>query len=98
MVVLQQRDRLHRRRVGQAEEHQVGRVEELFPLLRVLALVLVDEQQLDVVPLPQALVNLEAGGALLAVDVDFRPHPFRASTNASMLAICCSTASLEGPP
>ena len=38
--------RLNGRRVRQAQEHDVGRIQELAALLGVLALVLVDEQQL----------------------------------------------------
>ena len=55
--------------VRQAQKHQVRFVEEFLPLRRVLALILVDEQQLNVRPGRQTIVNLEAGGALLAVNI-----------------------------
>ena len=69
--VFHQLYRLHGSLVRQAEEHQVGLVHQLFPLGGVLALVFVDEQESDVLPARQPVVDLEAGGALLAVDVDF---------------------------
>ena len=57
------------RRVRQAEKHNIRRVHELFPLLRVLALGLVDQQQVDVRPEGQPVVDLQARGALLAVNI-----------------------------
>ena len=63
--------RLHGGGVGQAEKDQVGLVKELFPLGSVLPLGLVDEEQLNILPLGQPVINLQAGGALFAVDVDF---------------------------
>lgn len=69
VLVFDERHRLHGGGVGQAQEHQIGRVQETFALGGVLALVRVNAQQLDVVPGSQALVDLQAGGALLAVNV-----------------------------
>ncbi len=45
--VLNEPHRLPGGGVGQAEKHQVGRVEVFFPLRRVLALGLADAQQFD---------------------------------------------------
>ena len=73
-IILDERDRLFRRRIRQAQERNVGCIEELAALLGVLALILIDEQQLDVVAAAEALVNLETGRALFAVDVNFRLH------------------------
>ena len=73
-VILDERNGLACRRIRQAQERNVGCVQELAALLSVLAPVLIDEQQLDVVAAAEALVNLEAGRTLFAVDVDFRLH------------------------
>ena len=50
--VLDQADRVPRRRVRQAEEYDVDCIEEPAALLGVLAFVLVDQQQLEVVRPP----------------------------------------------
>ena len=84
--------------IRQAEENQVGGVEALFPLRRVLALFLVDEQQLNVLPGGQAVVNLQAGGAFPAVDEYHRFHASRSWTKDFRLAIWTFTASGAGPP
>lgn len=68
--VLNKGDRLHSGSVGQAQKDQVGGVEELAPLLGVLPLVLVNEQQLQIVPAAQPFIDLQACGALLAVNID----------------------------
>ena len=73
-VVLDERNGLACRRIRQAQKRNVGCIEKLAALLDVLALVLVDEQQLDIVAATEALVNLETGRALFAVDVNFRLH------------------------
>ena len=104
VVVVDEGHRFHGGGVGQAEEDQVGRVEELLPLGGVLALVLVDQKKLDVLPGGQAVVYLQAGGALLAVDVYFRlVHMLlllylRWAVNSSIRLICFSTLSRAGPP
>ena len=104
VVVVDEGHRLHGGGVWQAEEDQVGRVEELLPLGGVLALVLVDQKKLDVLPGGQAVVYLQAGGALLAVDVYFRlVHMLlllylRWAVNSSIRLICFSTLSRAGPP
>ena len=72
--VVDQGDRLHRSGVRQAQEHQVSGVEQLLPLRRVFALVRVDGQQGDVLPIAQPLVDLQAGGTRLAVNVNGRFH------------------------
>ena len=68
--VLDQAHRLHGGGVGQAEEHQIGLVDQPLSLCQVFPLVGIDGEQFNIVPLRQPLVDLQAGGALLAVDVD----------------------------
>ena len=67
--VLRQRHRLHGGGVRQAEENQIGLVHQPLPLGSVLPLVLVDEKELNILPSRQPVINLQAGGALLAVDI-----------------------------
>ena len=62
--VLNQGHSLAGRGVGQAQKHQIRRVETLFALGGVLALLLVDEEKLDVLPGGQPVIDLQAGGAL----------------------------------
>ena len=91
--------RLRRGGVRQAEKYQIGLVDEPSALLQILAFILADAQQLDIVPAAQAFIDLQAGCALLTVDVDDRfSHHVRSLTNCSMASICRSTASLAGPP
>jgi hypothetical protein len=66
--VADQADRLARRVVRQAEDHQVGGVEQLGPGGGVLAAFGRDRQQLEVRAADQPLADLQAGGAGLAVD------------------------------
>ena len=66
--VRHQRDRLARRRVGQAQERDVGRVQQTCALGRVLAQLGRDAQHLDVVALREVFVDAQAGRAFLAVD------------------------------
>ena len=72
--VVDQGDRFHRSGVRQAQEHQVSGVEQLFPFRRILPLGWVDGQQGDVLPIAQPLVDLQAGGTRLAVNVNGRFH------------------------
>ena len=55
------------RGVGQAEEGDVGGIEEACALLRVLALVIGDAQQLDIGTAGQVVEQTEAGGAFLTI-------------------------------
>ena len=98
ILVVDEGHRLHRGGVGQAEKDQISRVEEPSPLLCVLPLGRVDEEELNVLPLSQTVINLESCGTLLAVDVYLGPAHALASTNSSMRAICFSTLSRAGPP
>ena len=66
---------LHRRLVRQAEEREVRRIEQLFPLACVLTLVLINHQQLDILPVRQTVVNLEASGPLFPINIyDWLTH------------------------
>ena len=65
-----QRRGLARRRIGQAEEGDVGGVEQARALGRVLAQLGRGAQHLDVAALGEVLVDAKAGGAFLAVDED----------------------------
>ena len=60
--------------VRQAQEHEVCRVHELFALLDVSVELVGDDKQFDVVSLPEAVIDLQARGARLTVDVDLRFH------------------------
>ena len=70
--VLNELQRLHCGGIGQAEKHQVGRVEVFFPLRRVLAPGLADAQQFEIGPPGEPLPELKASGTLPAVDKDLR--------------------------
>ena len=71
---LDEAHRLHGRRVRQAQKHDIHPVHQLFPLRRVLPLILVNEEKVDVAPGGKPVVDLKAGGALLAVDVYLWSH------------------------
>ena len=71
---LRQGHGLHSRRVRQAQKHDVRFRHQPFPFARVLPLRLVDQQQADVVPRRQPVIDLQAGGAVLSVDVDLWFH------------------------
>lgn len=67
------RDRLARGRIGQAQDGDIAGVDGLGTALRVFAGVGGKRQQFQVLPLDpaaQTLVDLQAGGALVAVDED----------------------------
>ncbi len=69
--VLHQGDGLPGGVLRQTQEDQVGGVQKLLSLLHVPALVRVDDEKLQVVPLGQQLVDLRAHYAALAVDENF---------------------------
>ena len=69
-----QRHALPRRIVGQAEDRDVGGVEELGARGRVLAALGRNRDDLDVVAAASRAPDLQAGGAVFAVDEDFRFH------------------------
>ena len=103
MVVFDQRDSFLRCGIRQAQEHDVRRIQKLSALLGILALVLVDEQQLYVVAFAETLVDLKAGRALLAVNINLRfAHNYSSSstsaTNFSILSIWRVTSCGAGPP
>ena len=103
MVVFDQRDGFLRCGIRQAQEHDVRRIQKLSALLGILALVLVDEQQLYVVAFAETLVDLKAGRALLAVNINLRfAHNYNSSstsaTNFSILSIWRVTSCGAGPP
>ena len=70
--IIHQLHRLHGGGIRQTKEHQVRLVHQLFSLSGILALLLVDEQELQVLPAGQTVVNLQAGSTLLAVDINYR--------------------------
>ena len=74
VIVFDQGDGLPCRRVGQAQEHDVGCIQEPAAFFGIFALIFVDQQQLEVVTRAQTLIDLQAGGAFLAVDVNFGTH------------------------
>ena len=67
--VLDHRHRFSRGGVGQAQEGHVGRVQQPRALGRVLALVRVDAEDVDVVTGGQHLADLQPGSAFLPVHV-----------------------------
>ena len=69
-----QRDGLAGRRIRQAQERHVGRIEQPRTLRRILALVRVDAQQLDVRAATEELVDLQAGRTFLAIHENFVCH------------------------
>ena len=72
--VLDQGDRLDRPRVRQTEKDDIRHVQEFLSLREIMALVLVDAQKGEIFPHPDALVNLKAGRAGLAIYIYFRTH------------------------
>ena len=63
---------LHGGGVRQAQKHDIRRIHQPRPLGVVLPLFLFDQQKLDVLPGGQAVANLEARGALPAVNIHSR--------------------------
>ncbi len=74
-VVLDQRHAFLRRIVGQAEDGDIGGVEEALALLLVLALLGRDRDELEVATGGEALADLQTRGTGFAVDEDLRDHP-----------------------
>ena len=74
VVVVDQRSRLARGDIRQAQERDVRRVDETTALFEVLALRFFDTQDLYVGALRQVFKNLQAGRAFLSVDKNFRAH------------------------
>ena len=72
--IFHQRHSFHGRGVRQAQENNIRRVHEFGALHAVFALILVNKQQLDILAAAQPPVNLQAGGAFLAVNINFRFH------------------------
>jgi hypothetical protein len=60
--------------IRQAQERDVGEVQQPGALGRILALVGIDAQQLDVAAPAQVLVDAQARRALLAIDKDGESH------------------------
>ena len=77
-----QRRGLARRSVRQAQEGDVGRIEQARALGAVLAALGVDAQHLDVAARGEHLVDAQARGAVLAVDEDLRCHGVPLAHNA----------------
>ena len=72
--VVDQRDRFLGRFVRQAQESHVGSIDQALALGQILALVGVDLEHFDIAALGEVFVDLQAGGAFLAVDKDFVGH------------------------
>ena len=80
--VIDEPHRLHCRRVRQAEKDDIRPVEVLLSLCKVFSLVIIYQQEIDVPPAGQAVVDLKAGGALPAVNIHIGFHASLASINA----------------
>ena len=72
--VADQRHALLRRVVGQAEDGDVGLAQEVGARGRILAALDRDRDDFDVVAAGKPRPDLQAGGAVFAVDEDFRFH------------------------
>ena len=72
--VVDQRDGLARGNVRQAQECDIGGIQEFGALGRILALVFGDAQELDIVALRQIVEQAKAGGAFLTVDENLECH------------------------
>ena len=72
--VADERGRFARGGVGQAEERDVGRIEQPRPLAGVLAQLRRGAQHFDIAAAREVLVNAKAGRAFLAVDENARRH------------------------
>ncbi len=104
-VALRQFHRFLRRRIGQAEENDVRGVDQAAPLIFVLPLIFIDQQKLNIVSGGKAVIDLQAGGAFLAVNINFRFHQglplFQSSrwaTKASIAWIWRLVSATAGPP
>ena len=88
-------------RIRQAEEGEVGGVDDLRPLVHILAPLGGNGQQLDLRACSQPVGNAQAGGAGGAINKNFHAHALSASHAASCLfarAIWFFTLASLGPP
>ena len=100
-VRAQQGQHLFGGRIRQAEEGKVGRIDDLCPLLHILAPIGGDGQQLDLRAGCQTVGNAQAGGTGRAINKYLYLHAFsssHASSRAVASAICFSTLAALGPP
>ena len=70
------RDGLLRGIVGQAEDGDIGAVQQVFAHGGVAALGFRNGQELDIRAAGHAAADLQARGAVFAIDEDFRFHDF----------------------
>ena len=93
-IAVHQVRRLNRRRIRQAEESHIRGVQDLFPGRPVLPQLRRQAQDLQFLPIGQALMNPQAGGAGAAVYKNLCHWFSSFLTNA----ICFSTEAAEVPP
>jgi len=74
IVAVEQRHGLARGGVRQAQDGDIGLTQEIGAGGRVLAVRLGDRQDVEVTALRQPRPDLQSGGAVFAVDEDFRCH------------------------
>ena len=86
--VADQRHAFLRRIVGQAEDGDVGLAQEIGACGRVLAALDRDRDDLDVVAAGKPRPDLQAGGAVFAVDEDLRFHASQNPANSVLYAAC----------
>ena len=87
--------------IRQAEEGEVGRVDDLRPLVHILAALCGNGKQLDLRALCQTVGNAQTGGAGRAINKNFHAHAFfssHASSCAFASAIWFFTLASLGPP
>ena len=100
-VRAQQGHDFFRSRIRQAEEGKVGRIDDLCPLVHILAPFGRDGQQLDLRAGCKTVGDAQAGGAGRAINKYLYLHAFsssHASSRAAASAICFSTLAALGPP
>ena len=95
-VIVTQRNRFPCRRIRQAQEYDIRCIDELFPFRCILALVLVNENQINIITGAKAFKNLQTRGSLFAVYVNNRLHgspPVSYVRRPARISASCSSAS-----
>ena len=72
-------DRFYSRRIRQTQKNDIGRIDALFPRRRIFSLLIGQGKQLDIRPLPEAVIDLQPGRALFSVKKSFGTGPFPAT-------------------
>ncbi len=73
--VLDHRNRFYRTRVRKAQEHNVCGIEKFLPLGRIMPLIFIDPQELEILPLSDPFVDFKTGRSALSVNINLCLHP-----------------------